>query len=62
MDGRKNDGDEYMFDLKDVKLLVKLCEKILIRWYKNICYIIFFCSLLIVVLKNYDVFVNILKL
>lgn len=62
MDGRKNDGDEYMFDLKDVKLLVKLCEKILIRWYKNICYIIFFCSLLIVILKNYDVFVNILKL
>lgn len=62
MDGRKNDGDEYMFDLKDVKLLVKLCEKILIRWYKNICYIIFFCSLLIVVLKKYDVFVNILKL
>lgn len=62
MDGRKNDGDEYMFDLKDVKLLVKLCEKILIRWYKNICYIIFFCSLLIVVLKNYDVFVNNLKL
>lgn len=62
MDGRKNNGDEYMFDLKDVKLLVKLCEKILIRWYKNICYIIFFCSLLIVVLKNYDVFVNILKL
>lgn len=62
MDGRKNNGDEYMFDLKDVKLLVKLCEKILIRWYKNICYIIFFCSLLIVILKNYDVFVNILKL
>lgn len=62
MDGRKNYGDEYMFDLKDVKLLVKLCEKILIRWYKNICYIIFFCSLLIVILKNYDVFVNILKL
>lgn len=62
MDGRKNDGDEYMFNLKDVKLIVKLCEKILIRWYKNICYIIFFCSLLIVILKNYDVFVNILKL